>query len=1516
MVPERSLQDCLVRDCINLAMDCAVLLEAEKSPEALTNSSSTRPAKSSAGIFENGDSIKIVLFGETVEETAAVQGGSKSAEESAKELPQFALHVTSKEQVWSLQATVLAILEQWLPRLKANRIKSLDDEDNDDDGNALLQAAVPLDASRLSLGLYWEAGSVMGEPTNLEMWEILLAAVRQVLWNPLPLNNESTKDRGSATTTTATARVLLMRSKLSATGLVRLMQRDWDQIGVPLLGMLVETSQLVATATLGHLKHIYLDEERPNGSSESRDDVYQQMLIAYVQSLTHLLNTLVLSPPLVQGAVTRPVVKASIQRALFPTLLECVVYFRPALPAQVDDRGCLLSSGPPDTQRSTLAPIVLQILYEALQSMPRSQALMDDIQSQPLVTAQLTKLLIDRYLAPGAGAILSILLLRSDKPRNVGSASLSPWCDIESSFISMQASHGDPVDKTSNATTSASAELENDSSVPAKRRKVDQSTPRVNLHCTTTNASISLRDLVASFLSRAHKSAEKLDEAVARHDNDFSGDWLVHSTALSSALRLLAPLLPEQLFTSYPSLHGLLGSLINSMISLSRYLGSFLSSCTDGALFLHLAAIQIETGMFLYTLHSKSAVEGGEVSTLLSSAVQCATDLYAIFFSCDKMLDLLINALAHLPFLSEDPVEALPKVLCSIKASRLSLERSFLFLPAVLFSSLNKDEHSQVFRIEWLKRRTGIGFHSSTINEKSLDETTWKVITGLQEDHEDPLVRLLLWQCIGWLFVAKTPIFLREARMQQKPNSKEVNKLILWLTKVAFADSSKMVRGYASRELGVVFLSNQGLSLTAFLASEAEWECIRNFQPLSDRARRRGAFESVCARVLGEVDQVLYRHCSVSQRQLSFVATQSQNNIETPENQASFDVQASTTRALLSMCQTSNLHGNFEQIMLEQSLKRLFCMLSGSVGRHQMYVWGLTLGELCLRGGSAKCAVRFMNRKGLDSLTTKIVRDTVFPASGFGDPGSASKDVPIARRERQYRLLWNLVDSFFLDRPKWPRVTSSSDLFEIEAFFEDHLPSVISQLIVDEDYDALKLTVGFKLYLEEKKLLEKLQLRRKLPRPDHVSIGEKVSRLRKGRRKVKWSVGLEEQTRSLCLAPAVIDLILPLVLKNASRSSLTFFLGRVLQNKISLQRIINANEQKILKGLMCELGRDVDAPQRSLGAIKIAAIARQSTDTSTIKKDGQANVFRRSDSMEERETSAACEWVSSQFMYFLVNVVQKDWTSKPYVAKLEAMQSLRALFQNGLLRSEHSSQYIPHVIQVINAAFSESCKPDESEKIQASELTLCAVEVLSLFVKLVAQDRVDNLGPYLTTIVVSLIPLLPADNDLNDDIYVRAAKRKALAILEWLVQGEIGTHLAGFFCDIPFLPDTVALEPVRAALRRHRIDVDSLSTSGKLDGPQEASALECLTADGMSTNSGSPNSSRRQRALRKRLSTICSLLSHENTSVRCVSLSHLTALLRANRELFHAVIENEPALSMKRYVTTAYGGSRSGKWMA
>jgi hypothetical protein len=241
------------------------------------------------------------------------------------------------------------------------------------------------------------------------------------------------------------------------------------------------------------------------------------------------------------------------------------------------------------------------------------------------------------------------------------------------------------------------------------------------------------------------------------------------------------------------------------------------------------------------------------------------------------------------------------------------------------------------------------------------------------------------------------------------------------------------------------------------------------------------------------------------------------------------------------------------------------------------------------------------------------------------------------------------------------------------------------------------------------------------------------------------------------------------------------------------------------------------------------------------------------------------------------------------------------------------------MMTTVNAAISPQqigAQTDSRRLCLVAEVQCLAVEGLDKFVRLVAQHQMEALGENLTSVVVSLIPVIAENEQGFNDRHAQLNSKttnEAVALLEWLSGGDRGRKLARCWKGIPFLPQTPALDVVRANLRKVKVDYDNLvATDTQMTSKRNTLSSSSKLSEGGSASGDSKSASSSPKKLldlRKRLDMICTFLGNENASIRRVFLDHLLSLLRSHRELFLALIDNEGSSSMKRFLTEVYPGA-------
>lgn len=307
-------------------------------------------------------------------------------------------------------------------------------------------------------------------------------------------------------------------------------------------------------------------------------------------------------------------------------------------------------------------------------------------------------------------------------------------------------------------------------------------------------------------------------------------------------------------------------------------------------------------------------------------------------------------------------------------------------------------------------------------------------------------------------------------------------------------------------------------------------------------------------------------------------------------------------------------------------------------------------------------------------------------------------------------------------------------------FVENVLPSVITAFVIGKDYDSLLLVTGFKLFLlGEKRKIDK-QVKKAATQGVPTSIvsdqllgcsarsgayASKMPGVDSGRKE------LMEQTKLLCLSPDKIELILPRILMNPDRSQLVFFLEVVLQRKMSLQQMIASRDKLILKGIVLELGRISDLGS-SDHALRTAARARENV-TQTEMSEGSAGAGVVQDceahdvnKRQADDSTAACMWVTSSFMYLLVNAVQHRWHSRTIAERVQALRCLRWMIK--FLLPTEAPKYLPQIMAMINVVMSGNPSSPERSESGTWQLRLIAVHCLSEFIRAAIQCQYEMVG--------------------------------------------------------------------------------------------------------------------------------------------------------------------------------------------
>lgn len=779
----------------------------------------------------------------------------------------------------------------------------------------------------------------------------------------------------------------------------------------------------------------------------------------------------------------------------------------------------------------------------------------------------------------------------------------------------------------------------------------------------------------------------------------------------------------------------------------------------------------------------------------------------------------------------------------------------------------------------------------------------------IPEDHGDDVVRRLRWFCMAILafrsstseireralvtansLAAETPVMaahISELRSQSR---------LLWLVKAPFLDDNHHFREETSRILGRLLLSGNDSFLLAHFCSDDYIQTLAGFSVSGQNGRPsthqsyevEAAAENVVSEFFRDIDELLHSSIGVSDSQLSFTMANSgsgQMSRKGQRSQAStLSMEKTAVKILASFCRRADTSTPIGKFFFEKAFQRL------------VRIWANNrldrTGELPISSLKALAFTELSHIAGhqVGGRPLWWQQSAQFTAIIISDILVLQCD---ADRETQFSQVEGFIRTI-VAKDLSEALVNTRTLKTARNFVEESLPAILAQFIDEKSMEHLRLITAFRQFL-----IERIRRVRKHPTGEPRVVGtSNAPDTRKYNSVNAATDDLEEQTKNLCLDKEVLDRLLPLLFMRLD-THLSFFTQTVLKGEETLGSLIKARDQTILKGLVWKLGKEPGIARPARVAIRAAAAAR------TIDK---TSAFSESEVQPTAEIKLGKLWVTSNFMYLLVSVVQYRWKARTLLDRLYAVRCLHSLLD--FLVAQEAPQYFPQIMGTVNAAIvdgdGENWVGDE-DRSNASSLRLYAVKSLSKFVRLVVDVQLETIALNLTTIVVALLPVVdePDDACLLRSEYIEA-REVAVSLLDFLTAGDLGRSLAEHFKEIPFLPASQSLESVHRSLRSNGVDFDNLavlsttSQHGALVGKDYS-----MDATDISATMGSTLSSDTEKvvALQKRLSLICALLENEITSVRKIALQHLTDLLRANRVTFHALVRTESSLSGKRLLT-------------
>ena len=776
---------------------------------------------------------------------------------------------------------------------------------------------------------------------------------------------------------------------------------------------------------------------------------------------------------------------------------------------------------------------------------------------------------------------------------------------------------------------------------------------------------------------------------------------------------------------------------------------------------------------------------------------------------------------------------------------------------------------------------------------------------------ENPTSRYFLWMCIAKYCMSVSPSEIRQYSQRNKTNasvkaSEEIllpqDDVLSWLVAAPFSDPNSLLRKFLSRELSTVLMSNEYGFLLSRYASNEDFKEYYAYSRTKREDRSNDTMNSL-VRMSDDVVNGLFQDIDgLLSEDSDHFETQKLLSLgkETMGREEPFDryqnnnllskLHAGAT-TLASLSYNSGLDHPIAKTLFEKCTLRLIRLwAAGSSKSGDTRSFPKLKSTPVARASAFGIFTCLSGRRNLTLCLSGEISWTHFPSAMYGEVHAFNKNYT---RAEQYELLERMICSFFTISEDSLHCRKS--LREARNVVTESIPSTIAQLVKERDEETIKSVVGMNIFLTEKSENYKV-----VPQAGGMNVIGVPTSPMETKKSLALSMSvhrLQKEIKQICLEK--IDKMLPLVLfycDQEEAQSLKFFTK--LTAPATLDDMMSSREQLILKGIAWELGRDPFRVGPASRALRIAAVACEKDDLESSQSTPELMPG----------TNAAKSWVTKNFMYLIVNMVQLNWGSRTVAHQAQALRCLFVLLD--FLKSSEAPQYFPQVLSTVNAAIIVNREIDDNGSGGCS-LRLHALQCLSKFIRLSAKDNIESVIDNLTTIVVSLLPILEEDEFNGKGPMYPEAQTEAVSVLEFLTRAEFVRKFPKAFSQIPFLPTSGSLEMVHKSLRDNGINFDNLfilsvNTSHSQAGTN--SRRGSLTSDNISNSSNSAASSSGDivSALQNRVSLISSLLDDENASVRKVALQHLVDLLRANRNLFHVLVESEGGSLIKNYLTLVY----------
>ena len=606
-----------------------------------------------------------------------------------------------------------------------------------------------------------------------------------------------------------------------------------------------------------------------------------------------------------------------------------------------------------------------------------------------------------------------------------------------------------------------------------------------------------------------------------------------------------------------------------------------------------------------------------------------------------------------------------------------------------------------------------------------------------------------------------------------------------------------------------------------------------------------------------------------------------------------------------------NAHGLEIAVCLLQSLCRTACVDS-AIGNHIFQQSLLRLIRIWVGSTSSEYTETDMTNspfhaaydaiKGLfrdKKQRTDTLKSGDFAAAIFREffLPSVKDSIPWKR----YQLLVEFIESCILPYTRSQGLPLHGldvpNSLEVGGFIDNIYPSILTSMIFNEDISGLEMCAAFRMYIvsenkkqsrSHKKIVDELLVGKQLKRNRPTSFARDLVAGAKIAGTAVSTKGLTENMKLLCWKSHVIESVLPKLLLHSDRSILKFFADLCPPNT-SLSQILQEKELTVLKTLVWELGADYPAEDRPNEVYSNISEEKKTTRRDVILALKMGYLIKEghhlmSASVEADDDSPARTWISSKFMYLLVNVVLYRWKSRTGQEKFQTIKCLKAILR--FLPKADSLQFMPQIMVAVNNAMGSADASRGVNVSDATKLQFVAVATLSDFVKTLAKHQLSSVSEHMVSIVVILFPLFENTQD-QDGI----ARDEAVNLLSWLAE-----NASRSFIDIPFLPITPDLQHVRNVLAKKGVVLNDEHLMSQQPHEDEDTA---------------ESNSKLQSKFYTQMNILSDLIStHDNKDVRKVMILHMTRLIQANRGIFSNMIENEGLASMQ-YLTVVHDENES-----